>query len=212
MMGHVLFLRKGSVHTRPIALPPGYTRLLYIQSTGTQYADTGFKPTGKTRVVCEFCAYDQSTTKQGVFGARNGTSGRFTLFTGNSTASVQADYSTVETLSKWDIAIAGMDLTSRTKIDMSHSLIINGVTVKTVSIAEFNSNHNMYIFANNNAGTTQLLAKMKLWYFQLYNDDTLIRDYIPCINASDEVGLYDLVTQAFFGNAGTGVFTGGEAT
>ena len=43
-MGHCLFMRKGSVHKKPSLLPSGYTELAYIQSSGTQYIDTGVKP------------------------------------------------------------------------------------------------------------------------------------------------------------------------
>lgn len=43
-MGHCLMMRKGEVHTAPIHLPSGYTKLAYIQSSGTQYIDTGVKP------------------------------------------------------------------------------------------------------------------------------------------------------------------------
>jgi hypothetical protein len=31
-----------------------YTEVEYLQSSGTQYIDTGYKPGGDTRIVCEF--------------------------------------------------------------------------------------------------------------------------------------------------------------
>ena len=56
-------------------LPEGYTQLAYIESTGTQYVDTGFKPNQDTRVVCdtEFAA---STTAYWLFGSRVSTRDR----------------------------------------------------------------------------------------------------------------------------------------
>ena len=33
------------------ALPSGYTELEYIQSTGTQYINTGFMPNGKSKIA-----------------------------------------------------------------------------------------------------------------------------------------------------------------
>ena len=51
---------------------------------------------------------------------------------------------------------------------------------------------------------------MALYYCRIFDGDTLLRDYIPCINASGAVGLYDLVGRQFYGNAGTGAFTGSE--
>ncbi len=35
-------------------LPAGYTRLAYIESTGTQYIDTGLTPTPNFRAVVDF--------------------------------------------------------------------------------------------------------------------------------------------------------------
>ena len=50
----------------------------------------------------------------------------------------------------------------------------------------------------------------KLYSCQIYDNGTLVRDYVPCMTADGEVGLYDVVTRMFFGNAGTGVFIGKE--
>ena len=50
---------------------------------------------------------------------------------------------------------------------------------------------------------------MALYYCRIYDGNTIIRDYIPCKNAGGAVGLYDLIGQKFYGNAGTGSFTAG---
>ena len=49
-------------------------------------------------------------------------------------------------------------------------------------------------------------------YFKYWDkDDNLLRDMMPCYRKSDNVvGMFDLVSQTFFTNAGTGVFTVGE--
>lgn len=49
-------------------------------------------------------------------------------------------------------------------------------------------------------------------YFKYWDkDNNLLRDMIPCYRKSDNViGMFDLVSQTFFTNAGTGVFTVGE--
>ena len=49
--------------------------------------------------------------------------------------------------------------------------------------------------------------KMKLYSCQMYYEDTLIRNFIPCYRKLDnEIGMYDLVSNQFYTNAGTGVF------
>lgn len=193
-----------------MSLPNGYKRLEYIQSSGTQYIDTGFKPKGTTKIICDFQMVNQGTEQQGVFGSRPGASGRFTVFTGDSTGALQVDYDTYGALAEETSTISGLNLNNRNTIEVNNSLIINENTVKTVSAVSFTSTYNLFLFANNNVGTAQLPGSMKLYSFKIYDNETLVRDFVPCIvDSTGEVGLYDLVGKQFYGNAGTGIFTAG---
>ena len=50
-------------------------------------------------------------------------------------------------------------------------------------------------------------AGMKLYGAKLYDNGTLVRDFVPARRNRDQaVGLYDNVSKTFFTNAGTGVF------
>lgn len=51
----------------------------------------------------------------------------------------------------------------------------------------------------------------KLYSAQFYYNGDIKLDFVPCINPSGTVGLYDLVNGEFYGNAGTGTFTAGPA-
>ena len=190
-------------------LPKEYSKLNFIQSSGTQYINTGIKPTGKTKTVIDFEMLNQGTTQQAIFGARDSTSQSYALFAGLSATSLQADYNAVYALAHQNTDISGFYINSRNVINMSNSLIINNELIKEVPVATFEMSRNMYLFANNNIGQIQLPATMILCSCKIYNDNTLVRDYVPCKNPSNEVGLYDLVTKEFYGNAGTGVFIGG---
>lgn len=192
-----------------MSLPSGYKRLEYIQSSGKQWTDTGFKPTGATKVVIDFQMVSQGSSQQGVFGSRPGTSGRFTVFTGYGTADLQVDYNTEQTLASVGSSITGLNVNSRTTLEVSNSLVINGTTVKTVSATSFTSTYNLFLFANNNAGKAQLPGILKLYSCQIYDNGTLVRDFIPCKNTGGAVGLWDDVNSVFYGNAGTGTFTAG---
>ncbi len=197
-MGHVLFLRKGSVHKKPSLLPSGYTELAYIQSSGTQYIDTGFKPNQNTRVAMKLSTSE--TGSHTVFGADidwidNG----FALgvgFThyGNETGT-----------------ISGLNDGSPHEIDFNKNIIsMDGSAILTMGTLTFSIPHNLALFANNRAGSVSEMTTMEAYYCQIYDSNTIIRDYIPCKNASGAVGLYDLVGKQFYGNAGTGTFTAGE--
>ena len=50
-------------------LPDGYVQLEYIQSSGTQYIDTGFKPNQDTRVTMDFQLLNENGWRV-LFGAR----------------------------------------------------------------------------------------------------------------------------------------------
>lgn len=69
----------------------------------------------------------------------------------------------------------------------------------------------LYLFAMNFNGTATAGSSAKLYECKIYFDDVLQRHFVPCIQDSNsEVGLYDLVSESFFGNGGTGTFTAGD--
>ena len=56
-----------------MSLPSGYKRLEYIQSSGTQYIDTGFKPNQDTGITIDFQLTSVSSW-QCIVGAANNSS------------------------------------------------------------------------------------------------------------------------------------------
>lgn len=51
----------------------------------------------------------------------------------------------------------------------------------------------------------------KLYYVRFYNNGNIVEDFVPCYRKSDSVpGLYDIVNQIFYTNAGSGSFTVGR--
>ena len=203
-MGSCLFMRKGENHTAPAkGLPAGFTKLAYIQSSGTQYINTGFKPNNNTRVVMDLL-YTGSESISNEFGAWNSsnnasficlTTGQNNLypFYGNASQTVS------------------VNRTARHTVDMDKNVVkMNGTTMITFDQMSFQCTYPMFLCCFNNAGATENMTSMRIYSCQIYDNGTFVRDYIPCINASGEVGLYDLVGKQFYGNAGTGVFTGSE--
>ena len=66
---------------------------------------------------------------------------------------------------------------------------------------------NMFLLALNNAGSAQYFLNAKLYSCDIYDNDVLVRDFVPCKNPSGVIGLYDVVNGVFYQNAGTGEFT-----
>ena len=91
---------------------------------------------------------------------------------------------------------------------------VNGYAYsKGHTASDFVSTNNFYIFNANTPGADTYPCNARVWYFKIYDSasGTLVRDFVPVKNAATgEVGLYDNVTEAFFGNAsGSGAFIAG---
>ena len=185
-------------------LPSGYTQLEYIESTGTQYIDTGFKPNQNTRVVMDA----QMTSISGAafyFGARaTGYVDSFGVLYSASAKAMRSAYGSE------NLTFATTNYTARVQIDKNKTSCMLGAETLNHTATTFQNIHNLYLFASNEFGTVGSLAKMRLYSCQIYDNGTLIRDYIPCVTDDGQIGLYDTVNNAFYGNAGTGSFLRGK--
>lgn len=188
-------------------LPEGYTELAWIESTGTQYVDTEFKPNQDTRIVADI----QVTTENEILAAND----LFGVRTSASSKAYAIQWNTSNNYFQhfYNNGYDNLDfgsLTDRQIVELNKNILsINGVTHER-TYAAFQCDYSLYICAINNAGTATFFSKMRVHSCQIYDNGTLIRDYVPCINPDGAVGLYDLVTAAFFDNRGTGGFVAGS--
>lgn len=185
-----------------MALPSGYTKLDYIESSGTQYIDTGFKPNQNTRCVIDI--ENLSSAQESFFGARaSQNAASFTYFSLTATTG-RSDYGS----SKQPMSFT--NTVGRYTVDQNKNVCTaNGVTV-TGTANTFQLTYNLYLMAVNQANAAIQNAKMKLYSAKIYDNGTLVRDFIPCKNASGTIGLWDNVNSVFYANAGTGTFSTGK--
>ena len=183
-------------------LPEGYTEVQYIQSSGTQWINTGFKPNQNTRAALTVDA-KPSTAAEWLFGARNGNTDRtFGLLSFNSQYRSDYNNSTEE--------YSTVTPSGKFTVDKDKNVTkFNGTIGVTARSGVFQCTYPMFLFANNNAGTAAGFGSFKLYVCQLYDNGNLIRDFVPCIDPTGAVGLYDQVEGKFYGNAGTDVFLAG---
>ena len=67
------------------------------------------------------------------------------------------------------------------------------------------------LFGYFTSGKSPVKNSSKIYSAKLYDNGTLVRDFIPVRRHSDgAIGMYDKVTDTFFGNAGTGTFIAGN--
>lgn len=196
-------------------LPIGYTELEYIESTGTQYINTGIVPNNNTRV---YLKVNYSETEGHLFGSRISTSSTdkfMLLYTADKT-----DYRT-DYYSK-NINTGITHLSQPIIIDKNKNITTFedclGTTYSyTHTNGTFTGTYPMFLFASNTGGTASYRATMEAYFCGIYSNGTIVRDFVPCMRDRDgHVGYYDLCNSSspfdgtpFYGNNGTGLFVAG---
>lgn len=189
-----------------VELPEGYTRVEYIESSGTQYIDTGFVPNQDTRLVAKIKCIAGSSTVWAL-GARTSNTSNMFCFIASASGYYMTQYGTNQGALSSDLNKSEPFILEKNKNVTS----MNGETVLTSTAATFTCPVNLTLFAVNNNGTINK-GSVSIYSCQIFDNGTLVRRYIPVIQDSDgAVGLYDLVQHEFVGNAGTGAFTAGPA-
>lgn len=91
--------------------------------------------------------------------------------------------------------------------------ILSGDKSTFNNITNYNKdNRNLVIFAeyadaDDPESDAKTMASTKIYGFKIYMDNIVIREFVPCYRVADDVkGMYDMVTEQFFENAGTGEF------
>lgn len=184
-------------------LPSGYTELEYIQSSGTQYIDTGFKPNQDTRVVTKFDMTQTDTAWRKLWGSGSGSYNLDFALWNDGTTKLQSYYGTKTNNA---VPITSISL----NVDANKNIWeYSGETI-TFDKNNFTCAYSMYIFnVNKDDDSKYLPGMMKLYLFKIYNNDVLVRDFIPCKNPSGAIGLYDTVNNQFYQNVGSGTFIAG---
>lgn len=194
------------ITSKEIVVPALVDYVSYIQSSGTQYIDTGFKPNNNTRVVMD-CAFGSvaSNTTAALFGGRTGANENNYAFMWVSDY-FRSDYNN-SYAQQWTIS-AGQESNRRVIDKNKETTTFNGTT-QSYTNATFQAPVNMLLFANNNNGTVQWQSPMTLYSCQIYDNGTLIRDFWPCYDPDGVACLYDKANKKYYYNAGSGVFTAG---
>ena len=184
------------------SIPSELVELEYIESTGTQYIDTGFKPNQDTRISITVDFPRSGTTW--LYGGRTSAGSNSFGFLCLNGQIYRFDYAS--SMNELTIKPTGKFTIDSNK----NKCYINGELVFTTTYTTFASPVNMYIFNVNNNGSSKEGSSAKLYSCKIYDNGTLIRDFVPVKRISDgKCGLWDKVTKAFYPNAGAGTFTAG---
>ena len=189
-------------------LPDGYQQVEYIQSTGTQYINTGYKAKPNTQIDVDF-QFTDLKVQQRLYGCDSDNNSNNLSFAMYINGNTKWAYAYSNGTGNWvSTDIAADTNRHKFKFNILNGNVIVDSTLKTISGNPTNiSGYNLYIMARDNMGTTDGFAKLKLYGFNIYEGSNIVRSFIPCYRKSDSVrGLYDLVEGQFYTNAGSGTF------
>ena len=193
-----------------ITLPSEYQKCEYIGKVGKggQYINTGVTCVADSLVVKTKHTID-ATCDGYLLGARGSNSNNqfsFSGYYGGKAEFAYGDYFTISYPTTYTFGDIIEDETYYTP--GSQMIYMNNVQSYTsTSASKMNIDVPFYIFGrnNNNAGLGSVLDSCKVYYIKIKKNGVLVRDYIPCYRISDgEIGLYDLVTETFSVNEGSG--------
>lgn len=196
-----------------------YEELEYVEGTTTgssgSYIDTLIKPNSNTKVEVKFSVNELGTT-QSVMGSRNASSGdarNAFIVWGNVSNKIRFDYqsSSVSYPAASSTTISAN--TIYTVVKDKEKNYVDGVQQNSNDIADFETDYSMRLFAIK-SGATGGAAYLngKIYYCKIWDNDILVRDFIPVKRLSDNaIGMYDRVSKTFFANLGSGDFTAGPS-
>ena len=184
-------------------LPDGYTALEYIQSSGSQYIDTGRKLTQDSDITIDFRIVGEINRDAGIFGSRQSAlKNNLTLFQNKNPIVFSGDFSEYQ---KHRFSVASS--LERTKIQINKAGVwVNDILKKSWSdVADFETPTNGLIFDVGNNNWAERKAIMRLYGYTDGNAQRLV----PCLDANGVPCLYDLIGKTALYNQGAGSFTWG---
>ena len=179
----------------------------YLESTGTQYIDTGYKPNSKTSIEMDLeylDAVSPASTSPYVFiaGARNDVDSNAYIFAVNKNDySLRFEYQTYTNYAVYE------DFKDKGVIKTKNNIIEYDSIQKELNTSNLSCDYNLYLFDANLGGTpSNRGTKMRLYSVRIYEDNILVRDYVPNIDNNNELCLYDQIEKKCYYNQGTGEF------
>jgi len=177
----------------------------YLQSSGTQYIDTGIKPTTNTRVVLECSNLLQSgDTENETFGycaTVNGSRVRFHMVAVAHWMNNKFHYGCGSGILYTTTADKAKHIF---ELSGDGSVIQDGVNY-SIGSSITSISQTMPLFARILDGEYQYTTGVRVHSLKCYEDGVLILDFIP-VRVGQVGYMYDKVSGQLFGNSGTGSF------
>ena len=184
-------------------LPSSYTAVDYLQSSGTQWIDTGYRYGASSDVEIKF-----DVSAGALLGAQDSDDRKHKFaaaVSGNSlwiirNAAVAFDISGMTKPLILKNTGALFKLTDSTGIEKTETANDTGYIGSQLSL---------YLFARHDPTGVTNMSKSQIYYCRFYENSELVCDMRPCLDADGVPCMYDLIRQQTLYNQGTGSFTWG---
>lgn len=199
-----LLLRRRAAMAKSL---PYDAEIEYLQSSGTQWIDTGVY--GHMNHTYELVFQQTTVASAPIWGALGQPS-----YIGYNMSYTWLD--STQLCLRWESTTSGQRYVRVNVIDMNkHTIKISKGRIyfddsyKGISAGNNNDfvlERNLYLFSANRGGTVGTIAQIKIYAYRDYDENNkLIRDFIP-VRVGQVGYMYDKVSGQLFGNAGTGDF------
>ena len=193
-----------------------YERVEYLESAGTQYIDTGYKNVKETKVQIKF-VYLQSNgdiySNGMIYGSANDVGGRPGLSIGiaqndklfyrnSDDAESYTNYSIENGEAYFTEFYKTGIIINDDEINYDMGLISNEATYTSYLFARHQPVASNGIYVND--AYSPFIGR--IYYCKIYDNNILVRDYIPVIDSISRPCLFDKVSRKCYYNQGTGEF------
>lgn len=195
--------------------PSVYTEQLYLKATGTQYVNLGYKFAFTYSFDVQAAGNEEIKTGADkstyIFGSRASGGGLYNALVYDTSKTIKLTIGgrNLQNTIRWDDC-----LPHKVYISDGKQIVDNNVTTTKYLNSIYDGN--MFLFTINYGGTYagENRTLCSVYYFKCYDDDAIKQYLVPCMRVSDGIlGMYDIVSDTFLTNAGSGVFvSGGDVT
>lgn len=178
-----------------------YTKIKYIESTGTQYIDTKYICGNDVRIETDFEYLQIDSVFRCIYGKQTKTAAEDAI-----TVSQAVNY-TVQAYWRTNLTPFTLEKDRRYKMLQSqNALVLDGVDYGGWSSSITKSQLTMYLMARNNNGAAGNFFKGRIYGFKIYESNILAMDLIPVLDSSKVPCFYDKISNELLYNKGTGEF------
>ena len=177
-------------------LPKELEKIDYLESSGSNYINSGVYPSSDFRLVADVYLPSSATGERTFAGIRyNDSAVEYYFYNGeprfwNTSGSLKSGSAMYDQRIKYDAIYnsTGMKLSINDSVVASNDIVYTG-----------QQNYPITLFAHSNAGSTMYYFIGRVYGLQMYSNGILVRDYIPVNRKSDNTkGLYDIVENKFY--------------